>query len=1016
MINKEFFTNISAIKDAISKQKLVVFVGAGASIEAGVPSWNELIKTIKEEIDIQESENDSLRIAQMLYQSRCQKEYIDKIRLILKHKQIRANCITESIFKLTPNHIITTNFDDLLEQTIQANALPFTVIKEDSDFPYASNANMLVKIHGDLSQDNFVLKEDDYLDYSRNHPLMESFLKSVFASKVVLFVGYSFSDYDLKLIVQNVRNILGHNFQFAYLLDVGDKIHFSIKEYYKNKGIHVINYHEADPDNHHYIKNYLLWNNPHKIEYVLKRNIFKNRLSEKLFYFLEFINAYDPFINQQKDKYPVEQLYNSLMRFSDWNVLPIRFIQNIWPIRIGEKRLYSSGELSVTTNNRELSDFLLKNTQNESGSIKLSDDFTSTLSSSENKFLKSKIRKIASILNKSSVFYIYEKGHTPDSFGNYSTGKGICFTVNDNPDVNITEMIEMLDFKSIICYIKSNLITENSEIADDIQVAYLHYKLCDYYTAYRCYEQIANKAWQLSRYHYYYIANANIKSMRYMLEGSLYDYAIKTELCHKIDSIELDRLLYQIPNQSNEERELYRMLRQEEVLNATCRKVDELCGSISNIYYLFKKKGSSFKSRDIILQLSQQLFYLYTYYTRNWIIYDCFIGYINIFNKAFIGYITSYATSDKYDLKMHEFDDMFVFLFIQYGNVNVFDDELRKKNMKSIKANKEAKKVIIEIAQKYFGSIIYQTTFGVTDDSGMAKALQDLEFRQNYYSYLRRILYLLGIIEFEENENNSLSQTILDFLKLESSSHNYELRYLNLIIKNKSIFSVKDLLMLIDDVSKKTSKYDSREILNSIAEVLNDLPSSERVNNKKTIELIIVKINVTTDYVSLWEISSDLLRDFLKQKIVNVISEKFDVELYKRSCKAGVFDYKLFFDDFLMELRSDKCNTLENEFDDTIETTRYNFLNNAMFIHGIGISYNELGDLGDFHLYQQFYLAPEIFNYDFFNPYWLLLGYSYSPFFDKLKNVVVLKEALEIFIREHKNQEIAKIYMDLFFL
>lgn len=1016
MINKEFFTNISAIKDAINKQKLVVFVGAGASIEAGVPSWNELIETIKKDIDIQKDETDSLRIAQMLYQSRHQKEYIDKIRAILKHKHIRANCITESIFKLNPNHILTTNFDDLLEQVIQNNALPFTVVKEDLDFPYASNANMLVKIHGDLNKANFVLKEDDYLDYSKNHPLMESFLKSVFATKVVLFVGYSFSDYDLKLIVQNVRNILGHNFQYAYLLDISDKIHPSMKEYYRNKGIHVINYHEADSDNHNYIKDYLFGKNPLRIHYILKESTFKNNQSKKLFYFLEFINQYDSFINNQKDKYPIEQLYHSLMRFSDWDILPIRFIQNIWPIRIGEERIHFSGELSVETNNRELSDFILKNLQNENSSIILADDFACTLSSSEKENLEYKIRKTASILNKSSVFYIYERGHKPDSFGNYSTGKAFSFDISDKYDNNIIEMIEMLDFKSMINRIKSYVITENSEIDEDIQIAYLHYKLCDYYTAYRYYEQIATKAWQLGRYHYYYIANINIKFMRYMIEDDLYDsFFLKNELCHKIDSIELDKLLYQIPNQSNDERELYRMLIQDDVLNNTSKKVDEILESISSIHELYTKKGGFYESNNKILQLSQQLFYLYAYYTRNWIIYDCFSVYKKIFNKAFIGYITSYTTSNKYSCKLKEFHSLFIHFFVQYGETEHFNNELRKRNLTSIRATENAKKEIVEIAQTYFNSAIHRSTFGISDEREMTKALKSFDFRQNYYSYLCRILYLLGIIEFDKNENSSLSQIILDFLKVEKSSYHYELSYLNSIITNQTIFSFKDLLTLTEYISQNTKKYNSTNILESIAEILKEVPSSERLNNEKTIELILTDEDSLFHYVSLWKMSSDSLREFLKQKIINILSNKFDAKLYKESCLANIFDYQEFLDDFRKELQNDKINTLTNEFNDNIETTRYDFLNNAMFIHGAQIPYNELCNLNNFHPYQQFYIAPEIFNYKSFNPYWLLLGYSYSFFLEKLRNIPELKKALEGFLTEHKNQEIAKIYLSIYF-
>ena len=43
-------------------------------------------------------------------------------------------------------------------------------------------------------------QEDDYLEYSQNHILIETFIKSLLIDHVFLFVGYSLNDYNLKLI------------------------------------------------------------------------------------------------------------------------------------------------------------------------------------------------------------------------------------------------------------------------------------------------------------------------------------------------------------------------------------------------------------------------------------------------------------------------------------------------------------------------------------------------------------------------------------------------------------------------------------------------------------------------------------------------------------------------------------------------------------------------------------------------------------------------------------------------
>lgn len=235
-MNNTFHTHIRKLKEAINHNKLVVFAGSGVSRDAGIPTWDELKEELKKDINIDDKETDALRIAQLYYNERDEKEYLEQIRKILKHKETSYLPIHDLILKLRPAHIITTNFDDLFEQVIKEKLYPYSPVTKDMDFPYALNTNLLVKMHGDLDTGNIVLKEDDFLAYSRNHPLFDSFIKSQFASKVILFIGYSFSDPDLQSIIQHVREILGSNYQYAYLLDTSNETPSSQRDYLKRRG------------------------------------------------------------------------------------------------------------------------------------------------------------------------------------------------------------------------------------------------------------------------------------------------------------------------------------------------------------------------------------------------------------------------------------------------------------------------------------------------------------------------------------------------------------------------------------------------------------------------------------------------------------------------------------------------------------------------------------------------------------------------------------------------------------
>lgn len=81
----------------------------------------------------------------------------------------------------------------------------YDVVAKDTDLPYTPNNKMIIKMHGDFKNRNIVFKEDDYLSYSNNFKLIENYIKSLFSTNVVLFVGYSLGDTNVQLIFQWIK-------------------------------------------------------------------------------------------------------------------------------------------------------------------------------------------------------------------------------------------------------------------------------------------------------------------------------------------------------------------------------------------------------------------------------------------------------------------------------------------------------------------------------------------------------------------------------------------------------------------------------------------------------------------------------------------------------------------------------------------------------------------------------------------------------------------------------------------
>ncbi len=202
-------THLKAIYDANRNGKLAFFIGAGFSKFCEtefvkIPNWAELILELKKDLNL-ENENDFLKIAQMYYLEFGEYQYTKKIKSVFPN-DMEPSKFHELLFDLYPKCIITTNWDDLLEKTVKKQSLIYEVIKSDSDLVRSVFDRKIIKMHGDFDQHNFVFKEDDYLKYNYNFPLIENYIKGIFTTHTIVFLGYSYSDIDLKMILKWIDN------------------------------------------------------------------------------------------------------------------------------------------------------------------------------------------------------------------------------------------------------------------------------------------------------------------------------------------------------------------------------------------------------------------------------------------------------------------------------------------------------------------------------------------------------------------------------------------------------------------------------------------------------------------------------------------------------------------------------------------------------------------------------------------------------------------------------------------
>ncbi|MBV4432732.1 SIR2 family protein [Clostridium tyrobutyricum] len=259
--------------------KLSIFVGAGVSMLSGFPSWNALVQDMADEIGYSYfkdkdgyacfSSEELLKIPQMYSDKKDETAYRNKVEISFENNCV-PNEIHDLILSLYPNHILTTNYDTLIEETAIKFGRNFSVLNSNQVVSKAETTNYIIKVHGDFSA-NFVLKEQDYLDYENDYVLIDNVVKTIFATNLVIFVGYGLNDYNIKLILNWVKRVQSDSYIMPVFIHTGEKLSDIESLYQERRGLRVIDCNDYTTDADFMVKyrivlkNILMFNNKHDL-------------------------------------------------------------------------------------------------------------------------------------------------------------------------------------------------------------------------------------------------------------------------------------------------------------------------------------------------------------------------------------------------------------------------------------------------------------------------------------------------------------------------------------------------------------------------------------------------------------------------------------------------------------------------------------------------------------------------------------------------------------------------------
>lgn len=238
-IKKDYTSKlIDGVKKQVKSHKCTLFLGAGVSIDAGLPGWDKLLESLIEQNEnpdesVFQPENyddierncaqSSLIIARYIKTGLflSEENFTEKLRPIL-YKNIKttrtlaktiAHCISENYDKSNSGieSVITYNYDDLIEQELSILGVDNSPVYEGTrnnleEFPIYHVHGILPETEGPNSK--IILCEEDYHDVYKESYLWSTVEQLHALNRTVcFFIGLSMTDPNLRRLLDFSRDL-----------------------------------------------------------------------------------------------------------------------------------------------------------------------------------------------------------------------------------------------------------------------------------------------------------------------------------------------------------------------------------------------------------------------------------------------------------------------------------------------------------------------------------------------------------------------------------------------------------------------------------------------------------------------------------------------------------------------------------------------------------------------------------------------------------------------------------------
>ena len=249
------------LRKVLERSDTVLFIGSGISTWSGLPSWTDAVEELARFLEAAGANPDLVRAeakkgdliqAASYGLDRLTKQQMGEfIWSLCRCGTARPKEIHRIIINLGPRCYVTTNYDDLIEQSLRRwhEGRPFRTVTnrhltETAGITQTHASDYVFKPHGDVGDlDSIIMSREQYralLPQGDLHAALEA-LKILLVSRPVVYLGFGLRDPDFIYLRDTVLNTFksGTRDHYAVMADVTE----AECDYWRRQyGIHIVGY------------------------------------------------------------------------------------------------------------------------------------------------------------------------------------------------------------------------------------------------------------------------------------------------------------------------------------------------------------------------------------------------------------------------------------------------------------------------------------------------------------------------------------------------------------------------------------------------------------------------------------------------------------------------------------------------------------------------------------------------------------------------------------------------------